>query len=32
MGVGKTRKTNKHLPRRMYAKHGAYWYVDRTNS
>ena len=31
MGVGKTRKTNKHLPRRMYEKHGAFWYVDRLN-
>jgi hypothetical protein len=31
VGVGKTRKTNKHLPRRMYLKHGCYWYVDREN-
>jgi integrase len=31
MAVGKTRKTNKHLPRRMYQKHGAFWYVDRAN-
>lgn len=29
--VGKTRKKNKHLPRRMYQQHGAYWYVDRGN-
>jgi integrase len=29
--VGKTRTTNKHLPRRMYAKHGAYWFVDKAN-
>lgn len=31
MAMGKTRKSNKHLPRRMYLKHGAYWYVDRQN-
>ena len=31
MAVGKSRKTNKHLPRRMYAKYGAYWFVDKTN-
>lgn len=31
MAVGKTRKTNKHLPQRMYLKHGGYWYVDRAN-
>lgn len=31
MAVGKTRKTNKHLPRRMYWKNGAYWYVDHSN-
>lgn len=29
--VGKTRKTNKHLPRRMYAKHGGFYYVDHKN-
>lgn len=31
MPVGKTRKTNKHLPQRMYEKHGSYWLVDRSN-
>lgn len=31
MAVGKTRKTNKHLPRRMYWKNGGYRYVDRAN-
>jgi integrase len=32
MAVGRTRKTDKHLPRRMYGpKHGAYWFVDRLN-
>lgn len=31
MAVGKTRKTNKHLPRRMYAKHGGFYYVDPKN-
>jgi integrase len=31
MAVGKTRTTNKHLPRRMYAKHGGYWFVDKNN-
>lgn len=31
MSVGKTRKTDKHLPRRMYSKHGAFYYVDRAN-
>lgn len=30
--MGRTRKTNKHLPRRMYGpKHGSYWFVDRKN-
>lgn len=29
--VGKTRKSNKHLPRRMYVSHGAYFYVDKAN-
>lgn len=29
--MGKYRKTNKHLPRRMYLKHGAYWFVDKAN-
>lgn len=31
MRVGGKRKTNKHLPRRVYQKHGAYWFVDRNN-
>lgn len=31
MAVGKTRKTNKHLPRRMYWKNGGYRYVDHKN-
>ena len=31
MAVGKKRLTEKHLPRRMYRKHGAYWFVDRAN-
>jgi integrase len=29
--MGKTRKTNKHLPRRMYFKNGSHWFVDRKN-
>ena len=24
------RKTDRHLPRRVYQRHGAYYYVDRT--
>ncbi len=28
MPVGKRRKTNKHLPSRVYRKHGAYFFVD----
>lgn len=31
MCVGGKRKTNKHLPRRVYEKHGAFWYVDVKN-
>ena len=31
MSVGKPRATNKHLPRRMYWKCGAYWFVDPKN-
>jgi integrase len=31
MRVGGKRKTNKHLPRRVYQKHGAYWFVDPKN-
>lgn len=27
----KRRETNKHLPQRVYHKHGAYYYVDRNN-
>lgn len=29
--MGKTRKKNKHLPRRVYLKHGRYWFVDTAN-
>ena len=29
--MGRTRKTNKHLPRRVYQKHGAFWFVDTKN-
>lgn len=25
------RKTDRHLPRRVYRKHGAFWYVDKAN-
>jgi integrase len=28
MAVGRTRQTNKHLPRRVYFKHGAYYWED----
>lgn len=31
MAVGRTRKTDTHLPRRMYPKHGAFYFVDRKN-
>jgi integrase len=31
MGMGGKRRTNKHLPRRVYEKHGAYWFVDPQN-
>jgi integrase len=31
MKVGGKRKSNKHLPRRVYQKHGAYWFVDPKN-
>ncbi len=31
MSVGKKRKTNKHLPQRVYLKHGAYYFVDHQN-
>lgn len=29
MRVGRRRKSNKHLPRRVYQRHGRYWFVDR---
>lgn len=29
--MGKVRKSNKHLPRRMYLNHGAYFYVSKDN-
>jgi Phage integrase family len=29
--MGRRRAHNKHLPRRVYLKHGRYWYVDRAN-
>lgn len=29
--VGRTRKKNKHLPRRMYEKRGAYYFVTKSN-
>src|SRR5882672_5594111 len=29
--MGRSRTQNKHLPRRVYLKHGRYWYVDRVN-
>jgi integrase len=31
MGMGGKRRTNKHLPRRVYEKHGAFWFVDPQN-
>lgn len=31
MRVGGKRKSNKHLPRRVYEKHGAFWFVDVNN-
>lgn len=31
MRVGGKRKSNKHLPRRVYQKHGAFWFVDQKN-
>jgi hypothetical protein len=30
VGVGRKRKTDKHLPRRVYRKHGAYYFVDHS--
>ena len=29
--MGRRRTQNKHLPQRVYLKHGRYWYVDRAN-
>jgi len=29
--MGRRRRQHKHLPRRVYLKHGRYWYVDRAN-
>lgn len=29
MGVGRKRKTNKHLPERVYQRRGSYYFVDR---
>lgn len=29
LGVGRKRTTDKHLPHRVYLKHGAYYFVDR---
>lgn len=31
-GVGRKRTTEKHLPRRVYLKHGAYYFVDRAQT
>ncbi len=31
MPMGRPRKLNKHLPARMYPKHGAYYFVDADN-
>lgn len=31
MGVGRKRKTDRHLPQRVYTKHGAFYFVDRAN-
>ena len=31
MAVGRKRKTNRHLPQRVYLKHGAYYFVDHQN-
>lgn len=31
MGMGRRRTKNKHLPRRVYPKHGALWFVDKDN-
>lgn len=30
MGVGRARKHHRHLPRRVYRRHGAYYFVDRS--
>lgn len=29
--MGRRRTKNKHLPRRVYPKHGALWFVDKAN-
>jgi len=29
--VGRARTKDKHLPRRVYVQHGAYYFVDRKN-
>lgn len=29
--MGRRRKSHKHLPRRVYPKHGALWFVDKNN-
>jgi hypothetical protein len=29
--MGRRRRQNAHLPRRVYLKHGRYWHVDRVN-
>lgn len=31
MSMGRKRKKNKHLPQRVYEKHGAFYFVDRAN-
>ena len=31
MAVGRKRKTNRHLPQRVYLKHGAFYFVDHQN-
>ena len=31
MAMGRPRKSNKHLPARMYQKHGAFYFVDVDN-
>ena len=31
MAMGRTRKKDRHLPSRMYQKHGCFWFVDKRN-